>query len=73
MTPKENLEIEVSPFKSIPNPLGQKNDINILHSQINYTNQILYTIWQQLQRIENSIPTFEDIKNVKSNPTRHIY
>jgi hypothetical protein len=41
---KENIEIEASPFKSIANPVDQRKDINNLHSQINYSNQILHTM-----------------------------
>ncbi|KAI5400912.1 hypothetical protein KIW84_065669 [Lathyrus oleraceus] len=70
---KENIEIEASPFKSIANPVDQKKDINNLHSQINYSNQILHTMSQQLDRIENSIPQPKDVKDYKLDPTRPIY
>ncbi|KAI5418629.1 hypothetical protein KIW84_043018 [Lathyrus oleraceus] len=70
---KENIEIEASPFKSIANPVDQRKDINNLHSQINYSNQILHTMSQQLDRIENSIPQPKDVKDYKLDPTRPIY
>ncbi|KAK2428017.1 hypothetical protein QL285_026560 [Trifolium repens] len=69
--PKENIEIEASPFKAISNLTEQKKDINNVHSQLNYTNQILYTMSQQLDRIEQFLP--ETLETKVSDPTRPIY
>jgi hypothetical protein len=69
--PKENIEIEASPFKAISNPTEQKKDVNNIHSQLNYTNQILYTMSQQLDRVEQFLPEALDVK--VSDPTRPIY
>lgn len=53
--------------------MEQRKDINNLHSQMNYSNQILYTIAQQLDIIENFISHPRDVKDYKLDPTRHIY
>ncbi|KAK2414332.1 hypothetical protein QL285_036935 [Trifolium repens] len=69
--PKENIEIEASPFKAIINPTEQKKDVNNIHSQLNYANQILHTMSQQLDRVEQFLP--ETLETKVSDPTRPIY
>ncbi|KAK2360636.1 hypothetical protein QL285_085883 [Trifolium repens] len=71
--PKENIEIEASPFKIIVNPSDHNKDVNNVHRQLNYTNQILYTMSQQLDRVEQLIPETIEDKTIKIDPTRHIY
>lgn len=70
---KENIEIKTSLFKSIINPMEQRKDINNLHSQINYSNQILHTMAQQLDKIENYVSHPRDVKDYKLDPTHPIY
>ncbi|KAL5080403.1 hypothetical protein RYX36_008824, partial [Vicia faba] len=71
--PKENVEIEASPFKTIIRPDETKKYINRIHSQLNFTNQIFSTVSKQLERIDEAIPHIADIPSAKLDPTRPIY
>jgi hypothetical protein len=74
----ENMELEAAPFKTIKNPdqpptINTRKDFYHIHTQLNYTNQTLNTIAQQLSRIEGILPMPKEEVTTKLDPNRPIY
>jgi hypothetical protein len=73
----ENIELEAAPFKTIKNPdqataITTRKDFYHIHTQLNYTNQTLNTIAEQLSRIEGAFPTPKEEITTKLDPKRPI-